>query len=189
EAEKGYITEETMKRILRSHHDESKTTHIDAFSVKSVCMHAGFFYGDQTTGSYIISLKKDMPMSGWVTGSSTACISIFKPTYFSNQLENLFFEDEEDALYFWIEREQIHRLLMKVPDDNAIEYHQDRQNTEIEIKELASIAEFSKGWKLEKEFIEKYILLLEPFENERINGSLYYQSYWKKQNKQLRKNH
>jgi len=189
EAEKGNITEETMKKILRSHHDESKATHIDAFSVKSICMHAGFFYGDQTTGSYIVSLKKDKPVSGWVTGSSAACISIFKPTYLSSQLENLFFGDEEDALHFWLEREQIHRLLMKVPNDIAIEYHQDRQDKETEINELASVGDFSESWKLEKEFVEKYARLLEPFENERINGSLYYQSYWKKQNKQLRKNH
>src|SRR5690625_4945335 len=40
ETENGHVTEETMKRMLRSHHDESKETHIDAFSVKSVCMHA-----------------------------------------------------------------------------------------------------------------------------------------------------
>lgn len=188
-AEKGNITENTMMNILRSHHDNSKQTHIDKFSVKSICMHAGFFYGDQTTGSYVITLKQEKPMVGWITGSSAACISIFKPTYFSSKLENHFFEAEGDALKYWLERERIHRLLMKAPNQMTIDYHIERKSIEKTIQQLANKGNFSEGWQLERDFVRKYIRLLIPYENRSIKGGIYYKYYWKKQNKQLQKNH
>ncbi len=188
-AEKGTITPATMKEILRSHLDASKDVHINAFSVKSICMHAGFFYGDQTTGSYMISLKENQPITGWVTGSSTACISIFKPTYFSEGPRNFFFEDEEASLNYWLEREQIHRSLMKAPGELVSSYTADRLETEMKINALASDGEFAKCWKLEADFVKKYSGLLEPYENEPVKGGIYFKSYWKKQNHQLLKNH
>src|SRR5690625_5969891 len=105
-----------MKEVLRSHHSE-ESIHIHAFSVKSICMHAGFIYGDQTTGSYIISLNENSPMVGWVTGSSATCISIFKPILFTENTNPFFREDDPSALHFWLIREKIHRLLMKAPED------------------------------------------------------------------------
>src|SRR5690625_4375477 len=129
QARKGEITPNTMKEILRSHITEDDI-HINAFSVKSICMHAGFLYGDQTTGSYIISLKENKPMIGWVTGSSAPCISIFKPVHFSNDSYSFFHKDDKTALHFWLQREEIHRLLMKAPDDIVTNYNKERKEIE-----------------------------------------------------------
>lgn len=182
---KGNITFQTMKDILRSHHSEEDAIHINTFSVKSICMHAGFLYGDQTTGSYIISLKKHKPMIGWVTGSSAACISIFKPVLISNEAESFFHEGERAALNFWLKREKIHRLLMKAPDNIVANYNRERHEIEGSIDELVKKSAFQTAWGLENGFVEKYIKILEQYEHDPIKGNFYYRHYWKKQNNQL----
>src|SRR5690625_6145279 len=107
-----------MKEVLRSHHSE-ESIHIHAFSVKSICMHAGFIYGDQTTGSYIISLNENSPMVGWVTGSSATCISIFKHILFTETTNPFFRAADPSALHFSLIREKIQRLFMKAQEDNT----------------------------------------------------------------------
>ena len=65
----GKMTLDVMIDILRSHEEEHQLPPLHHFSVKSVCMHAGFFYGDHTTGSYCITLKKGEPLIGFATGN------------------------------------------------------------------------------------------------------------------------
>jgi hypothetical protein len=44
-------------------------------------MHAGGLIGDHTTGSLVAVLRENKPSTLWVTGSSTPCISCFKPVF------------------------------------------------------------------------------------------------------------
>ncbi len=86
---KGTITVQTMMNILRSHTPRFDMKPYCRSSVSSVCMHAGFLFGDQTTGSYIASLGEPID-TYWVTGSSAPCLSLFKPLWMIDD-ENMTF--------------------------------------------------------------------------------------------------
>jgi hypothetical protein len=45
-------------------------------------MHAGGRIGDHTTGSFVVELRRNTPITVWATGASTPCISAFKPVFF-----------------------------------------------------------------------------------------------------------
>ncbi|MDD3862881.1 MAG: peptidase U34 [Clostridia bacterium] len=97
--------------ILRQHATNQKKC-IHKGSVRSICMHAGFL-GDHTTGSMLASMKDDF-ITVWITGSSTPCLSIFKPLYF-DRLESFVvppcFTDEASSLDYWLKREKFNRAI------------------------------------------------------------------------------
>ena len=191
---KGQITVETMMEILRSH--EQKLGHQGPFrrsSLGSVCMHGGGLVGDHTTGSYIASLSSTLD-TYWVTGSSTPCISVFKP-YWMTENEILFDREQGEALHYWLFREEFHRLVLQNKVDN-LDNHL-RQGADLERKALdqaaslgaeaepgklnAIMAEF---WQVEEKLVQTTV------EESRWNqgnmkGSPYFRHYWKKQTKKL----
>lgn len=192
--EKGQITVETMMEILRSH--EQKLGHQGPFrrsSLGSVCMHGGGLVGDHTTGSYIASLSSTLD-TYWVTGSSTPCISVFKP-YWMTENEILFDREQGEALHYWLFREEFHRLVLQNKVDN-LDNHL-RQGADLERKALdqaaslgaeaepgklnAIMAEF---WQVEEKLVQTTV------EESRWNqgnmkGSPYFRHYWKKRTKKL----
>jgi secernin len=192
--EKAQITVETMMEILRSH--EQKLGHQGPFrrsSLGSVCMHGGGLVGDHTTGSYIASLSSTLD-TYWVTGSSTPCISVFKP-YWMTENEILFDREQGEALHYWLFREEFHRLVLQNKVDN-LDNHL-RQGADLERKALdqaaslgaeaepgklnAIMAEF---WQVEEKLVQTTV------EESRWNqgnmkGSPYFRHYWKKQTKKL----
>lgn len=95
--------------VLRSHLgdiDDKKL--FSKGSVKSVCMHAGGV-GDQTTGSMAVFYIGGMPYV-WVTGSSTPCLSVFKPVVF-NKVHAPIFENEKDSFNYFMQREKATRAI------------------------------------------------------------------------------
>lgn len=71
-----------MMTALRTHrHEEAPLTCND---VASTCMHAGGAVGDHTTSSMIVELGEEITV--WVTGSSTPCISVFKPWTWGSEI-------------------------------------------------------------------------------------------------------
>lgn len=77
-------------------------------SVSSPCMHAGGLVGDHTTASMIIEMDKDIKV--WLTGSSTPCISLFKPWQFGSPPSGVVFEAGDPAgEAYWYKREAFHR--------------------------------------------------------------------------------
>lgn len=82
-------------------------------SVKSVCMHAGPLLGDHTTGSMVTIVKNNF-ISVWTTGSSSPCLSVFKPLIFDksgNFITPPVFLTEEDSLNYWLKREKLNRCI------------------------------------------------------------------------------
>ncbi|NLB17633.1 MAG: peptidase U34 [Syntrophomonadaceae bacterium] len=127
ERNQGNIDIEVMKSILRSHHSSIEGRQFACASLKSVCMHGGGPIGDHTTGSYIVSMAE--PQIYWVTGSSTPCLSVYKPISM-NTAEGIIFAEEDihAAVEFWNKRELIHRMVLakQVPDLKSYLMERDR---------------------------------------------------------------
>lgn len=195
QADKGQITVETMMEILRSHDPKfGGERPLDRPSLGSVCMHGGGLVGDHTTGSYVASLSDELD-TYWLTGSSTPCISIFKP-YWMTTNELIRGEGrEQDALAYWMLREEFHRLVLQ----NKVFRLEDhlRQGSELEKKTLREVASLgikadpsmleaimTKAWQEEHKLVHTTVMRSRPNAGE-IKGNLRFKRYWKKQTEKL----
>ncbi len=194
EKAKGEITLETMFTIMRSHHH----THDRPFnkaSLKSVCMHGGSLVGDHCTGSYGAVLDEKLH-TYWLTGSSTPCISIFKP-YWMTENDILFAEDQTDeALDFWLQRERLHRLVLENKIPNLDGYVQKGRELEQELLnrtstlgqhpvEATALNEImAEAWQLEADLVAE-VIAQNKHNPGNIRGNLVFKHYWKKQTKKL----
>jgi len=198
EREKGNITLQTMRNILRSHEDGLEGKQFARHSLKSVCMHAGFIFGDHTTGSYIAELNKDTHIY-LLTGGSTPCLAIYKPYWMIEEESFTFGEDEQQAaLEFWLKRERLHRSVIenRIPDLQAYLAERDRIEAEND-KALASLANdlrdharlkriMDQALEAEEELLDKTLQdISDRDEPRRIRGNPLFRSYWKKQNARL----
>lgn len=159
-------------------------------SVKSVCMHAGGI-GDHTTGSMAVFYISGKPYV-WLTGSSTPCLSVFKPIVFGKAQAPVF-DKKEDSLAYFLQREKVNRAIYaKLIDAKA---HRESilklQNKFIErfksaITENSSdyekfCAECAREEQKLYDFYAPQVLMLEEGKGE-------IPSYWQKKNKKLGKN-
>lgn len=194
---KGNITVNTMKEILRSHEDKVAENPFQHSSLKSVCMHGGFIFGDHATGSYVASIHDQMP-TYWITGSSTPCISLFKPYWLMDEGQYFFGENEEStSLKYWHLREEFHRMVIENRILNLDSYLKSRDEIENKIDEEINQLDFNKpDNKLLQRIMktaqqEEESLILETITKNKLNppkirGNPYFRYYWKKQNRFLR---
>lgn len=196
EEKMGSITVDTMKDILRSHSEGIEGKQFTKHALNSVCMHGGFFYGDHTTGSYIASLNNKLD-THWVTGSSTPCISIFKPFWFLEGEKLSFSSEEQDkAIEYWKLREKLHRMIIEnkirflrtylITRDN-LERHIEEKSSEIDLEnidtnKLLDVMNYS--------YIEELKLIKDTIKENECNrvcikGTPYFKRYWKSKNRKL----
>ena len=194
--DKGEITVETMMEILRSHGPGmDNDTPFSQPSLGSPCMHGGGLVGDHTTGSYVAKLTSEGD-TYWLTGSSTPCISIFKP-YWMTENDIIFAEEqEEEALEFWMLREELHRLVLQNKVGNLAEYRQQADELEQEFLALAQAVNtrgrdprlantiMKQAWQREQELVSATVKQSRP-NSGTIKGSPFFKRYWEKQNKKL----
>ncbi len=193
---KPVVTVENMMSILRSHDSQTEGRQFNRASLKSVCMHGGGPIGDHTTGSYVASLSEKNYMY-WVTGSSTPCISVYKPLWLIDGEPITFNEDEEKrAIQYWMRREFLHRMVImnQIPDMDR--FYQERDELEAELlQKVNSInTETVSEQKLldimlyavsrEDELIEKTIKSGID-QKALIKGNPYFRYYWKRQIKKI----
>jgi len=100
-----------LMSILRNHNAGVDGSEFTRGSVSSVCMHAGGAIGDHTTGSLVAVLRPDKPLTLWSTGSSTPCISAFKPVFWGSNTAPVF-DNSESSVEYWLKREHIHRAVI-----------------------------------------------------------------------------
>lgn len=196
EAEKPLVTVETMMRILRSHDDKTAGLQFNRPSLKSICMHGGGPIGDHTTGSYAASLDKRL-CTYWVTGSSTPCISVYKPLWLIDGEPITFMEDEgQEAIRYWMKREVLHRLVLMNRITDLGQYYRDRDELETELmnkvnsidkdniseQKLLEIMLYAVS--REEELIDKTIRAGQSNKSF-IKGGPYFRYYWQRQNKKL----
>lgn len=96
--------------------------------VSSTCMHAGGLVGDHTTASLVVELGDKITV--WATGSSTPCISLFKPWIFGSEPCAPVFGagKPEISTAYWRQRENFARQAVghRLPDD----FYRERDNLE-----------------------------------------------------------
>ncbi|HWQ58751.1 MAG TPA: C69 family dipeptidase [Clostridia bacterium] len=96
-------------------------------SVGSVCMHAGGAIGDHTTASMVAELGGVTKL--WLTGSSTPCVSLFKPYAFGDLATPPVFEAGDAAAKgYWLARERFFRSL--IGKALPAEYYEERDALE-----------------------------------------------------------
>lgn len=163
-----------MMKALKSH--ENERVDIYKSSTKSVCMHAGNLFGDQTTGSYCGEINKLY----FVTGCSFPCLSVYKPL--SPQALALP-EEEDKALQYWLRQELLHRHLMSGNLDRAA-YAKEAEKLQAEFLRRALHADEEEldalsqaCFKAEAEFIDA---CLEKVRGKKldIRGGAYFRRYW-----------
>lgn len=198
EREKGRIGAATMRAILRSHAPGIEGKQFRRHSLKSVCMHGGFIFGDHTTGSYVAVLNEKLD-TYLITGGSTPCLALFKP-YWPVEGERFSRPEAETAaaVQRWRERETLHRYVLenRIPDLAA--YLAERDALEAEFDAL--IAGLTPGAPDEGRLREIMNYALNAEEKllarytgparqrpARLRGGVYFRSYWKKQNAALRR--
>ncbi|MEG1706803.1 MAG: hypothetical protein RR291_04840, partial [Clostridia bacterium] len=99
-----------MRKALASHREDNMSlkTLVTRGSVDSVCMHQSPL-GDHTTGSMMVEFYQDFNTL-WLTGSSTPCLSIYKPYIFGEQSQ-VVFGSQEESLAYWLNREYLVRAI------------------------------------------------------------------------------
>ena len=104
-------TEADLMRALRGHNAKVANPFAEG-SVSSCCMHFGGMVGDHTTASMVIRLDDNAP-TVYLAGTSTPCVSLYKPYRFGNpaRLPVIQPGDEAGARY-WREAEAFRRQLI-----------------------------------------------------------------------------
>lgn len=104
-------TEADLMRALRSHNENVKNPFAEG-SVSSCCMHFGGMVGDHSTASMVIRLDDRAP-TVFLTGTSTPCVSLYKPYRFGNPARGPVVKpDDESGARYWREAERFRRALI-----------------------------------------------------------------------------
>jgi len=96
-----------LMSALRLHREDVQNP-LAQGSVASPCMHAGGIVGDHSTASMIVEIGEQIRV--WLTGSSTPCVSLFKPWLFGSEpTAPVFAAGDPNAEGYWLAREAFHR--------------------------------------------------------------------------------
>ncbi len=103
--------ETDMAKALRTHDEGVKNAFAEG-SVSSCCMHFGGMVGDHTTASMIVRLDGGKP-TAFLTGTSTPCVSLFKPYLLGNPTRLPVAQPgDESAHAYWRTAERYRRALV-----------------------------------------------------------------------------
>lgn len=175
---------------LRTHDNEDDTTKLyEKGSVSSVCMHQSIL-GDQTTGSMVVDSRGENPFI-WITGSSTPCISIFKPVVFGEIIPPVFASAEESYNY-WLKREYLNRAIFAGVIDTDLHRERAQEIEDRFIKEAEELInkgakkeeliEFAlRCYKEEESFVDSYSEIIEGVKE----GQIKLPKLWAKKTKKL----
>ena len=100
-----------LAAALRAH-DDGVTNPFAKGSVSSCCMHFGGAVGDHSTASMLVSIGGGAPQV-WLTGTSTPCVSLYKPYLFGNPVRlpvGTFGESAAEG--YWRAAERYRRALL-----------------------------------------------------------------------------
>jgi len=184
-----------MMEALRKHDPKDDSNVFKRGSVRSVCMHAGGLIGDHTTGSLVAVLRDNKPSTLWITGSSTPCISCFKPVFVDIDSGPPVFSNESESKNYWLKREAIHRSVLAgiVNPDNLrnklLELEKGFVSRERELfnntnPDFEKLKQFSVEAAEKEEKIVSEVLIEKDWSMP-LNNS--FGRYWNNKNKELKK--
>jgi len=112
---RGKLTAAHCMQTLQTHNLPDESFKPGKATTGSVCMHAtSFLNPSQTTGSMVVELRKSMPSTVWLTGTSMPCLSLYVPYFFQTDTLNSLVQptaSSDDSL--WWEAERLHRWICK----------------------------------------------------------------------------
>lgn len=176
---------QSLFKMLRQHAPDVSNPLCQA-SLTSPCMHAGGLVGDHTTASMVVQLDDEIKV--WLTGSSTPCISLFKPWKFGDPLTAPVFEPGlEHADAYWQAHESFHRSIIGKIMPQAFYTERDALETSW-LTESESVTAWSvlaeRAIIEEKQFYERWTGELSVD----TCGSRSFTRYWAKKNQKLNQN-
>jgi len=152
-------------------------------SVASPCMHAGGVVGDHTTASMVVELGEQIRV--WLTGSSTPCISLFKPWLFGSPLSAPVFNAcDHNAEEYWLKHEAFHRQAIgrTLPE----EFYAERDRIEAdwlskaENTDESSFVELGRSAMVQEDvFCEKWTGQINSLP---VGGKNSFHKYWQRKN-------
>jgi dipeptidase len=109
------FTVKSAIELLSSHHLPNQDFAPHKATTSDICMHAtSMLNPSHTVGSMIVEIRKDKPLTIWLTGTSNPCLSIYKPFFLGgNGVLNETFQTPEakfDRKTLWWIAERLHRL-------------------------------------------------------------------------------
>ena len=176
--------EEDMMRALRTH-DKTVTNPFQAAALSSCCMHYGGAVGDQSTASMIVRLCDGAP-TVYLTGTSTPCVSLYKPYRFGNPVRLPVVQPGDEAgLRYWRDAELFRRKLIGriVPAEYYAERDALEKSWQKDISGNAGTMDDLLVRALEEEaaFYAKY----DPESFERVDVKRAFLNRWQKKNEAL----
>jgi dipeptidase len=193
----GPFTVQDAFSILRSHKSGDDFVP-NKGDMSCLCLHAtGLFTPSQTTGSMVVEIRKEQPITVWLTGSAAPCLSVFKPFYFgTNVLDEANFAAPTavfDTSYWW-GWEMLHRRILL----NYKQWMPLLKENQLEIERLCTKAEelIINSGKLDalpslsqlvlKQSMQLRNDLLEKMQIPKNKNPFLYKYYWRVQNAQAK---
>jgi len=196
------VREKRGKELLEKEEKHSKESFIkilsdrgtDKFaSMKNISMNAGGgLISSQTTSSMIIEYGKINTI--WFTMSPNPEISLFKPTFFTDENNPLNIKNDEKLIRTWKLNNLFFRKLIQNYEENLekiVELKSDYQTKIFNLFDKKSLEKLSNeelnkitvdSLEIEEEYRNKG---LEIMENSKKRNYFYFSNYWNKENKKL----
>lgn len=171
--------------ILRQHKEEPFQP--DKATTKSMCMHAtGLTNPSSTTGSMVVEIPKEGKPVVWLTGTSSPCISLFKPFFFDSDvlLEKNFkkpFSVADDS--YWWKWEEFFRNTLSAYDQVRAKINPVQEKLESEWIERVNNGDLT----VSKDALNQSLAVLDNLSKEEYNHkrlNLFYKIYRNKINRQ-----
>lgn len=112
---KGHVQVSESFGVLQQHNLPDPRFTPRKATTGSICMHAtGLLNPSQTTGSMVVELRKEKPSTVWLTGTSSPCLSVYKPFFIgTSTLENVGIPTAKADDSLWWRAERLHRWINK----------------------------------------------------------------------------
>jgi secernin len=149
----------------------------------SPCAHASWFptrHASQTTSSLVARLDAGDPKV-WATGTSSPCISVFKPVLFDASLfpPHPIVDDGYEPSRLWWAHELLHRSCLLDYEARRATFAEDRRRFQAEC--LREDADCRQVWKKHRAWIDEWLTRVREVESSR--APLPTRLYWKKQSR------
>jgi secernin len=179
----GKLQREDFFAALRDHNGIAPD---DGWRMKMPCAHSSWWptrAAGQTTASMVSRLQPGR-QSHWLTGTSSPCLSIFKPFEMGDEM--LFTGRTPGAGYdnqtlFW-EHERLHRLVLRNYETLKQLFNDARMAMEADFVASGKHLTFGEMWARHLETLPEWLRLVEKEMEKGVTFSLFHR-YWSQQEK------